>query len=124
MTFKLNKTDMLMDAVEHYIYSMKKNNCNQAAIDVYTELLNELEKRTKMTNPFFEFKHTFEVWLCSVFGVYSQDFYSYYQSYIDFPEEYRQQELTALFWFTLNMGWEFMQPDMIIDYQEEFNSFE
>lgn len=43
MTFKLNKTDMLIDAVEDYIYRMKKDNCNQVAIDAYTELLNELE---------------------------------------------------------------------------------
>jgi len=34
---------MLIDAVEHYIHSMKECNANQAAIDVYTELLNELE---------------------------------------------------------------------------------
>jgi hypothetical protein len=43
MTFQPSKTDMLIDAVEHYIYRMKECNANQAAIDVYTELLNELE---------------------------------------------------------------------------------
>ena len=43
MTFQPSKTDMLIDAVEHYIYSMKECNANQAAIDAYTELLNELE---------------------------------------------------------------------------------
>ena len=43
MDFKLDKTDMLIDAVEDYIYRMKKDNCNQAAINAYTELLNELE---------------------------------------------------------------------------------
>jgi hypothetical protein len=43
MTFQLSKTDMLIDAVEHYIQSMKECNANQAAIDVYTELLEELE---------------------------------------------------------------------------------
>ena len=42
MTFQYSKTDMLIDAVEHYIQSMKDCNANQAAIDVYTELLNEL----------------------------------------------------------------------------------
>jgi hypothetical protein len=75
-----------------------------------------------MSNPFFEFKHNFEVWLCAIFGVYSQDFYTYYQSYIDYPKEYRQQELTALFWFSLNSEWESMQPDAIA-FQKEFNSF-
>lgn len=75
-----------------------------------------------MVNPFFEFKHTFEVWLCAVFGIYSQDFYECYQSYIDFNQDYRQQELTSLFWSTLNMEWEFMQPDMIA-YLEDFNLF-
>lgn len=43
MTFQYSKTDMLIDAVEHYIQYMEECNANQAAIDVYTELLNELE---------------------------------------------------------------------------------
>lgn len=43
MTFQFSKTDMLIDAVDHYIQSMKECNANQAAIDVYTELLIELE---------------------------------------------------------------------------------
>lgn len=43
MTFQYTKTEMLRDAVEHYIESMKECNANQAAIDVYTELLEELE---------------------------------------------------------------------------------
>ena len=40
----LNKTRMLIDAVDQYIYNMKKVNANQVAIDVYTELLDELEE--------------------------------------------------------------------------------
>ena len=40
----LKKTRMLIDAVDQYIYNMKKVNANQAAIDVYTELLNDLEE--------------------------------------------------------------------------------
>ena len=43
MTLQFTKTQMLIDAVEHYIFSMKECNANQAAIDVYTELLEELE---------------------------------------------------------------------------------
>ena len=35
---------MLIDAVDQYIYNMKKVNANQVAIEVYTELLNELEE--------------------------------------------------------------------------------
>lgn len=38
------KKEMLIDAVDYYIYRMKRDNANQAAIDVYTELLNELEE--------------------------------------------------------------------------------
>ena len=76
-----------------------------------------------MINPFNEFKHVFETWLCAVFGVYSQDFYYWYQSYIDVPDKYKQGELSALFWFSLNMEWEFMQPDMI-KFQKEFDYFE
>ena len=41
---KLQKTRMLIDAVDQYIYNMKKVNANQVAIEVYTELLNELEE--------------------------------------------------------------------------------
>lgn len=37
------KKQMLIDAVDHYIYRMQKDNANQSAIDVYTELLNQLE---------------------------------------------------------------------------------
>ena len=75
-----------------------------------------------MRNPFLEFKHNFEVWLCAVFGIYSQDFYERYNSYVNTPEKYRQKELTAFFWETLNLDWEFMQPYMIA-FQEEFDSF-
>jgi len=37
------KKQMLIEAVEYYIHDMQSNNCNQAAIDVYTKLLEELE---------------------------------------------------------------------------------
>ena len=43
MISKLIRNQMLIEALEYYIYDMKKNNCNQAAIDFYTELLKELE---------------------------------------------------------------------------------
>jgi len=34
---------MLEEALEHYIYCLKKDNCNQAAIDAFTQLLQEVE---------------------------------------------------------------------------------
>ena len=37
------KKQMTIEAVEYYIYRMKKDNANQAAIDVYTKFLEELE---------------------------------------------------------------------------------
>ena len=40
----LKKTRMLIDAIDQYIYNMQKVSANQAAIDVYSELLNELEE--------------------------------------------------------------------------------
>jgi hypothetical protein len=43
MTFQFTKTDMLIEALEYYVYKLKEDNCNQAAIDVFTDLLNELE---------------------------------------------------------------------------------
>ena len=43
MIKQISKNEMLIEALEYYIYDMKKNNCNQAAIDFYTELLKELE---------------------------------------------------------------------------------
>lgn len=40
------KHQMIIEAVERYIYDMKQLNCTQAAIDVYTKLLEELESET------------------------------------------------------------------------------
>ena len=40
------KHQMIIEAVERYIYDMKQLNCTQAAIDVYTKLLEELENET------------------------------------------------------------------------------
>jgi len=38
-----NRTQMLIEALEFYIYRMKEDNCNQAAIDAYTTLLKEID---------------------------------------------------------------------------------
>jgi len=45
MNWEEMKQQMLIEAVEDYIYSMKQLNCNQAAIDAYTKLLEELETK-------------------------------------------------------------------------------
>lgn len=34
---------MLVEALEFYIYRMKEDNCNQAAIDAYMNLLKEID---------------------------------------------------------------------------------
>jgi hypothetical protein len=38
-----NRNHMLVEALEYYIYRMKKDNCNQAAIDAYMDLLKEID---------------------------------------------------------------------------------
>jgi len=38
------KKQMISEAIEYYIYSMQKDNCNQASIDAYTYLLMEIEQ--------------------------------------------------------------------------------
>ena len=40
---KPSRNEMPIEALEYYVYRLKKDNCNQAAIDVFTELLNEIE---------------------------------------------------------------------------------
>ena len=45
MNWEELKHQMIIEAVEKYIYEMKQLNCNQAAIDVYTKLLEELESQ-------------------------------------------------------------------------------
>ena len=66
-----------------------------------------------MQNPFKEIASCFEVWMCVVFGIYSQDFYEWHETYFSVPDEYVQQELQSLFWFYLNNDWHFMQPDLM-----------
>jgi hypothetical protein len=39
------KNQMLVEALEFYIYDMVKNNCNDAAIEAFTELKNEIEEQ-------------------------------------------------------------------------------
>jgi len=37
---------MLIDALEYYIYRLKKDNCTQASIDAFTKLLEQIEQET------------------------------------------------------------------------------
>jgi hypothetical protein len=39
------KNQMLVEALEFYIYDMVKNNCNTVAIEAFTELKNEIEEQ-------------------------------------------------------------------------------
>jgi hypothetical protein len=43
MTEAEMKRQMLIEALEYYIYRLHKDNCNQAAIDAFSELLYEIE---------------------------------------------------------------------------------
>jgi hypothetical protein len=40
---KPNRTQMLIEALEYYIQDLKDNDCTEASIEAYTELLNEIE---------------------------------------------------------------------------------
>ncbi len=67
-------------------------------------------------------KFAFELWVASVFGIYSQDFYDRNEWIFAIPK-YTQENIAGRFWDELNDGWEFMQPNMIA-FQKEFNSWE
>jgi len=41
---KPNRTQMLIEALEYYIQDLKDNDCTEASIKAYTELLNEIEE--------------------------------------------------------------------------------
>jgi len=43
---KPSRNEMLIEALEYYVYKLKEDDCNQAAIDVFTELLNEIENES------------------------------------------------------------------------------
>ena len=89
---------------------------------LFCPIMTSYTKELQMTNPFTQFKFAFELWVASVFGIYSQDFYMW-NEWIFTDPKYIQENLTGIFWQDINEGWEFMQPDMI-EYLKEFNSFE
>lgn len=40
---QLNRNHMIIEALEYYIYRLKRDNANQAAIDAYTELVKDID---------------------------------------------------------------------------------
>ena len=42
-TWEELKQQAIVEALEFYIYRMKKDNANQAAIDLYTQVLKEVD---------------------------------------------------------------------------------
>jgi hypothetical protein len=65
-----------------------------------------------MTNPFTQFKYAFEFWSAAVFGIYSQHFYEW-NDWLFCDPRYTQENLTGRFWWEINEGWDWMQPNMI-----------
>ena len=43
--YQPSSTQLLVEALEFYIQDLKKNNCTEASIQTYTELLNEIESQ-------------------------------------------------------------------------------
>lgn len=41
--YQPSRTELLVEALEFYIQDLKDNNCTEASIQAYTELLNEIE---------------------------------------------------------------------------------
>jgi hypothetical protein len=42
-TWEELKTQAIVEALEFYIYRLKKDNCNEAAIDLYTKIIKEID---------------------------------------------------------------------------------
>jgi hypothetical protein len=43
------KTQAIVEALEFYIYRMKQDNANEAAIELYTKILKEIDPEEKYT---------------------------------------------------------------------------
>lgn len=41
--YQPSRTELIIEALEYYIYRLKEDNANQAAIDAYTTLLKEID---------------------------------------------------------------------------------
>jgi hypothetical protein len=44
LRFSLSDREMLIEVLDKYIYNLHQLNCNQAAIDAHTALLDRLER--------------------------------------------------------------------------------
>ena len=43
------KTQAIVEALEYYIYRMKKDNANEAAIELYMKILKEIDPQSNYT---------------------------------------------------------------------------
>jgi hypothetical protein len=43
------KTQAIVEALEFYIYRMKQDNANEAAIELYTKILKEIDPQSNYT---------------------------------------------------------------------------
>ena len=41
--FKFTKEDMVIEALDYYVYDLEKNNCNAISIAIFSELLEDFE---------------------------------------------------------------------------------
>jgi len=41
--FQPSRTELLVEALEYYIYRLKEDNCTEASIQAYTTLLKEID---------------------------------------------------------------------------------
>ncbi len=46
-TWEELKTQAIVEALEFYIYRLKKDNANEAAIELYTKILKEVDSEEK-----------------------------------------------------------------------------
>ena len=40
--------EMVIEALEYYIHKLKEDNCNQAAIDLFTQVLKEIDSNNEV----------------------------------------------------------------------------
>ena len=45
-TWEELKTQAIVEALEYYIIKLKEDNCNEAAIDLYTKILKEIDSES------------------------------------------------------------------------------
>lgn len=51
LTWEELKTQAIVEALEFYIYDLKNNNANEAAIELYTQVLKEVDSELQHSVP-------------------------------------------------------------------------